>query len=264
MTTKYKEKANEVVKMLTQTMGIDVQLCCATGSRAYGMANESSDYDFIVVRANTPKEILTCTQTTPVHRIIGDIDLTIYPFNNFIKLLSKQNPNLLEIFGLKSDDFFLITDNMKQILNSANLFLSKKCASSYRGYAQSCYIDAKKLYMKSKEIHPTHFRKKAAKSMFECLRIYEQGTELFKTGKIRACVTDPEMAYTLMKVRAGEFLDNNLDPVNFHYENTMFHTFENCFDNAFKSTNLPDEPDYNAIEKLQMGFNQQIVLNYNL
>lgn len=149
--------------MLTQTTDIGVQLCCATGSRAYGIADESSDYDFIVVRANTPKEILTCTQTTPVHRIIGDIDLTIYPFNNFIKLLSKQNPNLLEIFGLKSDDFFLITDNMKQILNSANLFLSKKCASSYRGYAQSCYIDAKKIIHEIKRNSPNAFSKKNRK-----------------------------------------------------------------------------------------------------
>lgn len=263
MTNDYKERYNELMQILKEDQNIDIQLCCAAGSRAYGTADESSDYDFTVVRANTPEEILTDKKTKPTHHIIGDIDIKIYPFNNFIELLLKQNPNLLEIFGLRPDDFFYISDEMKQILINKALFLSKKAASSYKSYAMSCYQHAMMAYVNEKaRTDAAHWRKKAAKSMFECLRIYEQGTQLFKTGEIKTCINDSEVAYTLSEARNGNILDANLEPT-VPYEDTIFPAFAHCFDEAFEHTQLPKEPDYDAIRKLQMDFNRQIILNHS-
>lgn len=260
MTTDYKEKAEELMKMLKEQSGIDIQLCCAAGSRAYGTADETSDYDFTVVRANTPEEILTGKQTKPTHRIIDDIDVKIYPFNNFIELLLKSNPNILEVFGLKPDDFFYVSENIKLILKNEELFLSKKCEPSYKGYAMSCYMHAQMSYIKN-GVRPDSamYRKRAAKSMFNCLRVYEQGTQLFKTGKIKTCVNDSEVAWTLAQAKNGDILDDNLNPT-IPYGDTLFCAFEKCFYKAFENTELPEEPDYDAIRKLQMNFNRQIVL----
>lgn len=261
MLDNYHEKYSELRKILENTLDIDIHLCCAAGSRAYGIYDKNSDYDFTVVRSNTPAEILTGRQTKPMHRIIGDIDVKIYPFNNFIELLLKSNPNLLEVFGLEPDDFFYISEDIKPIFENKQLFFSKECEPSFKGYALSCRKHAQMAYIKE-DVSPDAaiYRQKSAKSMFECLRIYEQGTQLFTTGEIKTRVSDSEVGWTLARAKDGDILDDNLNPT-IPYADTIFSAFAKCFDAAFANTKLPAEPDYDAIRQLQMNFNRQIVLN---
>ena len=64
-------------------------------------------------------------------------DTTIYGFNKIIKLLSNCNPNVIELLGLKLEHYLYISPIGYELLDNSHLFLSKKAAQAFGGYATS-------------------------------------------------------------------------------------------------------------------------------
>ena len=105
------------------------------GSYAYGTNIETSDIDIRGIATNSADEILLGTDFEQVVDV--NTDTTIYSFNKMIDLLSKTNPNTIEILGLKPEHYLKITDIGQMLLDRKEIFLSKIVVHSFGGYAYS-------------------------------------------------------------------------------------------------------------------------------
>lgn len=103
------------------------------GSYAYGTNNENSDIDFRGVTLNLPSDLLGLTEFEQYEDI--NTDTVIYSFNKMIKLLLECNPNIIELLGLDDSQYLIKTELGQLLLDNKHLFLSKRAAKSFGGYA---------------------------------------------------------------------------------------------------------------------------------
>lgn len=103
------------------------------GSHAYGTNIEGSDIDIRGIALNSADEILLGKDFGSV--VHNETDTTIYSFNKIISLLTNCNPNTIEMLGCKH--YFYLSDIGEQLLDNRHMFLSKKAAASFGGYANS-------------------------------------------------------------------------------------------------------------------------------
>lgn len=114
-------------------LGANIILLGPGGSYAYGTNNENSDVDIRGCALNTRSEILTGNCFEQV--IDNATDTTIYSFNKIIKLLTSCNPNVIEMLGLRDEDYLVKTRFGEMLLANKRLFLSGAAAHSFGGYA---------------------------------------------------------------------------------------------------------------------------------
>lgn len=103
------------------------------GSYAYGTDNENSDIDFRGITLNLPSDILGLTEFEQYED--RETDTVIYAFNKIIKLLLECNPNTCEILGLDEEQYLIKTSLGQELIDHAPLFLSKRAAKTFGGYA---------------------------------------------------------------------------------------------------------------------------------
>lgn len=116
-------------------LGNNIMLLALGGSYAYGMDKENSDVDIRGVALNSKKEILLGEDFEQVVDV--NTDTTIYSFNKILDLLTKNNPNTIEILGLKPEHYLYLSDIGVMLLNNKKMFLSKICIQSFAGYSQA-------------------------------------------------------------------------------------------------------------------------------
>lgn len=105
------------------------------GSHAYGTSNANSDVDFRGVTLHTPSDILGLTEFEQYTD--SNTDTVIYSFNKIVKLLLDCNPNTCEILGLDEDQYLIKTPLGQELIENTHLFLSKRAAKSFGGYASA-------------------------------------------------------------------------------------------------------------------------------
>lgn len=105
------------------------------GSYAYGTNNENSDIDFRGVTLNLPSDLLGLTEFEQYEDT--NTDTVIYSFNKMVKLLLECNPNTIELLGLDDSQYLIKTELGQKLLDNRQLFLSKKAAKSFGGYANA-------------------------------------------------------------------------------------------------------------------------------
>lgn len=116
----------------------NIMLLTLGGSYAYGTnvqkENHQSDIDLRGIRLNSINEILSmkCDDKPFEHR---DLDVVIYPLKQMINLLSKCNPNTIEILGTKEEHIFTLSKEGKLLKDNAELFLSQNAYYAFGGYA---------------------------------------------------------------------------------------------------------------------------------
>lgn len=103
------------------------------GSYAYGTNNENSDIDFRGITLNLPSDLLGLTEFEQYED--NNTDTVIYAFNKIVKLLLECNPNTIELLGLDDEQYLIKTSLGQELLNNKQLFLSKRAAKSFGGYA---------------------------------------------------------------------------------------------------------------------------------
>lgn len=114
-------------------LGENIILLGLGGSHAYGTNVEGSDVDIRGVATLRPFEILTNQSFEQVED--KATDTVVYGFNKIISLLSNANPNVIELLGLRPDQYLYINDIGQSLIDNADMFLSKKAANSFGGYA---------------------------------------------------------------------------------------------------------------------------------
>lgn len=96
---------------------------------------------------------------------------------------------------------------------------------------------------------------KLSKHMMHLVRLYMMCLDILEKEKI---ITYRENEHgLLMDIRNGKYLDSNSQPTDGFYE--MVDAFEKKLDYAKKHTNLPDNPDYKAINEFVASVNERVV-----
>eukprot|EP01060_Flectonema_neradi_P007765 TRINITY_DN15480_c0_g1_i2.p1 TRINITY_DN15480_c0_g1~~TRINITY_DN15480_c0_g1_i2.p1 ORF type:complete len:493 (+),score=90.13 TRINITY_DN15480_c0_g1_i2:46-1524(+) len=75
------------------------------GSNSYNLALKDSDEDYLGVYLNTPQKHYSLSSGKGSYMLHGDIDLCIYEFGFFVKLLFKGNPKVVEHLLCKKDAY---------------------------------------------------------------------------------------------------------------------------------------------------------------
>ncbi|MDE6698784.1 MAG: nucleotidyltransferase domain-containing protein, partial [Lachnospiraceae bacterium] len=104
-------------------------------SYAYGTNNENSDIDFRGITLNLPSDLLGLTEFEQYED--ENTDTVIYSFNKIVRLLLECNPNTIELLGLDEEQYLIKTVLGQELLNNKSLFLSKRAAKSFGGYASA-------------------------------------------------------------------------------------------------------------------------------
>lgn len=116
-------------------LGSRIILMGLGGSHAYGTNNEDSDVDFRGVTLNLPSDLLGLTSFEQYED--ENTDTVIYAFNKVVKLLLDCNPNMIELLGLDEEQYLIKTPLGQELLDNRHLFLSKRAAKSFGGYASA-------------------------------------------------------------------------------------------------------------------------------
>lgn len=304
------------------------------GSHAYGTNNETSDIDVRGCALNSKEEILT---NQHYEQFVDEkTDTTVYAFNKLISLLCNCNPNTIEMLGLKHEHYLFLSPVGQELLHNKDLFLSKKAAQAFGGYAtaqlrrldnkaarlvgqaqQERHIlnsirnagadfkeryfeypdDAIKLYIDKSDkedmdseiymdVHLTRYplrdyksmwsemhnvvkdyskvgkrnknaieHNKLGKHMMHLIRLYMMCLDILERKEI---VTFRAKEHELlMSIRNGEYLDCNRQPIPEFFE--MVDDYEKKMKYAKENTDLPEKPDYKAIQEFVMDVNERVV-----
>ena len=116
-------------------LGDNIILLALGGSYAYGTNKEGSDIDLRGIALNSKEEILLGKDFDEV--VDRATDTTIYSFNKMLNLLSKNNPNTIEILGCKPEHYLYMSPIAKELIEHRKMFLSKICIHTFAGYANS-------------------------------------------------------------------------------------------------------------------------------
>lgn len=173
-------------------------------------------------------------------------DIVFYEFKKYINLLLKSNPNVLALLWLK-EEFYIHTNKYgKLLIENRDKFLSKKVYESFSGYA---YAQLKKMthfsyagYMGQKRKELVDKFGYDSKNASHSIRLLKMGIECLETGTIN--VYREKDKNELLDIKHGKW---SLEKIK-EYADKLFIKMEN----ALKITNLPDEPDYKAVEDIMM------------
>lgn len=103
------------------------------GSYAYGTNVKGSDIDIRGCTLNSKADLLGMGGFEQV--VDTETDTTVYAFNKLLTLLISCNPNTIELLGCKPEHYLVLTPIERQLLDQRKMFLSRRAAISFGGYA---------------------------------------------------------------------------------------------------------------------------------
>ena len=108
------------------------------GSNMYGTNVPTSDLDLRGVYAFTKEEMNCMDAVKPSQEISSPKeDEKYYELKKFFELATECNPNIIELLYPPQDCVRIITPVMEAIMEERDIFLSKKAAMSFVGYARN-------------------------------------------------------------------------------------------------------------------------------
>lgn len=111
----------------------NLMLLTVAGSYGAGLNTENSDVDIRGVAYNTKKNLLGLDDFQQF--IDKNTDTEIYSFSKIVTLLLKNNPNILELFGNRNENYIYLSEHGQLLKDNINLFLSQAAIKSFSGYA---------------------------------------------------------------------------------------------------------------------------------
>lgn len=134
----YKELLNsKEYNFLKESEFLGKNICILTlgGSLAYGTnLPGKGDVDIRGIALNSKRSLLGFENFEQV--IDNDTDTVIYSLNKMVKLLLNCNPNTIEILGNRPEDYFVLSNEGKLLLDNRKLFLSQKAGFTFGAYAK--------------------------------------------------------------------------------------------------------------------------------
>lgn len=220
------------------------------GSMAHNtMTPETDDIDLMAV-ATLPIESYCGLHPFEEFRHMSDwqgwtFDVVVYDIRKFVRLLLKQNPNVLCLLALKDHSYLKKTDVGRQLIAHRHLFFSKKMYQSFTGYAYAQLQHLKRtpdmpsgrLGEKRKQLIDKYgWETKAGAHLMRLLRM---GTEFLSTGELNVWRED---APVLIGIKRGEWTISQVETE----ATRLFRLAEE----ALVRSPLPEQPDTAAAESL--------------
>lgn len=116
-------------------LGQNIILLGLGGSYSYGTNNDNSDLDIRGITMNMKSDLIGLSE---FEQYVDDkTDTVIYSFNKMVKLLLECNPNTCEILGMRTEHYLILSEIGQDLLDNKNIFLSKRAARSFGGYADA-------------------------------------------------------------------------------------------------------------------------------
>lgn len=236
-------------------LGNNIILLGLSGSRAYGTQTENSDWDVRGIALNTSKEILLGKDFEQVEDITTDT--VVYSFKKIIRLLIDCNPNIIELLGLKQEQYFVLKPVGKQILAEKKMFLSQRAIKSFEGFINQQYRRLKNNTVNYQTVddQQEYIFKKRSKHMMHIVRLYYMCFDIIERAEI---ITYRKAEHNLlMDIRNGKYLDENLVPTSDYWE--LLDAFSKRLEYAKQNTILPEQPDIERIEEFVIDVHKSIV-----
>ena len=222
-------------------LGDNIILIGLGGSYAYGTNTKNSDLDVRGIALNTKEEILTNKNFEQF--INEETDTTIYSFNKIVSLLSSCNPNIIEICGLKPEHYIYVHPIGKELLNNAQMFLSKRAVHTFGGYAsaQLRRLDNKAVRLVNQEQREMHILNSINNAAYTFPEKYFQ----FNKDNIKLYIDKSEQEEYDSEI----FMDINLH----HYPLRDYKSMWSEMNNIVKDYSKIGKRNKHAIEKGKLG-----------
>ena len=229
-------------------LGNRIMLLGVSGSYGYGTNREGSDIDLRGVTLHLPSDLIGLTSFEQYED--DRTDTVIFSFGKAVNLFLSCNPNTIEILGLDEDQYVIMSDAGRELLNNRDLFLTKRAVSSFGHYAQT---QLKKLQnvLERGQKDDDHRNKHA----MHLIRLYMMGADILEKGQIRTH-RPPEDLKLLRSIRSGEYMNDHVLVPEF-YE--IAAEYGRRFGEAEKHSTLPDSPDMEKVETFVESINYRTV-----
>ena len=224
-----------------KNLGDNIILLTLGGSHAYGTNNENSDLDVRGCALNSKMQILT---NENFEQFVNEVtDTTIYSFNKLISLLSNCNPNTIELFGNKPDHYLYVSEIGKELIDNSHLFLSKRAAYSFGGYAtaQLRRLDNKAVRLVNQEQRERHI----LNSIMNAYHTFTEKYFHFEEDSIKLYIDKSEQEEYDTEI----FMDVNLH----HYPLRDYKSMWSEMNNVVKDYSKIGKRNKNAIEHNKLG-----------
>lgn len=200
-----------------------VSLRAIVGSRAFGLETSESDVDYRGFYL-APTDLLWSLAGVPEQLERESTQEAYWELKKFFLLALKANPNVLEC--LYSPLIELATPLAEQIVAERSIFLSRLMYQTYNGYVMSQFKKMQADIRNRGEVKWKH--------VMHLLRLLMSGIHVFRFQEVAVNVGN-EREF-LLDVRNGEVPWEQTEKrrLELHAE----------FENAFKTTKLPERPDY--------------------
>jgi len=202
---------------------------CIVGSQAYGLDRDGSDVDRRGIYL-APAELEWSLYSVPEQLESRDSEECYWELKKFIVLALKANPNILEcLYTPMVETRTPISD---ELLACRDIFLSKLVYQTYNGYVMSQFKKLEQDLRTSGSIKWKH--------AMHLIRLLLEGVTILRDGYVPIRVA--EHRDTLLSIRDGQM---KWDEVN-QWRLALHREFED----AFRGTRLPDDPNYAAANAL--------------
>jgi uncharacterized protein len=212
----------------------------AVGSRAFGLATETSDEDRRGVYL--PPAELTWSLFKPPEQIeyrsegVEEVD---WELEKFVRLALQANPNLLET--LWSPLLLFADETGQELRGMREAFLSRHLFKTYSGYVLSQFRLMRRGYERSgtyKAKHAMHL----VRLLFSGIHALRHGDILVDVGEYRE---------ELLRIRSGA--------LTFSEVQARALELNRIFEEAFPATRLPERPDYDRANRFLIRARRRMV-----
>lgn len=246
-------------KLVTPPSWLGTNLCYEVmmGSRAYGV-NESESSDFDIYGFAIPPKSIVFPHTAGYipgfdnapdfeqwqqHHVLDvdtdkEFDFSVYNIVKYFKLLTENNPNIVDSLFVPEFCIKHITPVGQLIRDNRKLFLSKLCWPKFRGYAASQFhkLEIKNPEGKRKELidkfgYDTKFA-------YHIIRLLDEAEQILMTGDLSLDKNNQE----LKAIRRGEWSFKKLQQ--------EFEIRKSSVEKNYASSTLQNEPDRGKIKQL--------------
>ncbi len=201
---------------------------CVVGSRAYGLDDAGSDWDYRGIYL-PPAERHWSLYGLPEQLENRESEETYWELRKFLTLALKANPNVLEC--LYTPLVEAATPLARELLDGRALFLSRLVYQTYNGYVMSQF---KRLEADLRQTGSPRW-----KHAMHLIRLLLSGIEILREGVVPMRVE--ARREHLLTIKRGEL---PWDEIN-HWRLELHRQF----DAAYAATRLPERPDYDAANR---------------
>lgn len=183
-------------------------------------------------------------------KLEGCWDVVVYSLQKMVRLLLKNNPNVMSLLWLPDKHYIYKDYYGQQLIDNRSLFVSRLAYKSFCGYAHGqlhrMTHGAHEGYMGEKRKELVERFGYDTKNASHLIRILKMGIDFLVTGEL---VVDREEKHQLIEIKKGLW---SLERVQ-GWADTLFDSLEKAYINC----KLPAKPDRKAVNELLVEMTEE-------